>query len=104
MKRAKQLWGVVFLLLAMSTQAFGAVEINGIYYNLVEKAKVAEVTSGDTKYTGDVVVPKTVVYENVTYNVTSIGASAFYWCGNLTSVGIPNSVTSIGKNAFYGCI
>lgn len=103
MKRAKQLWGVVFLLLAMSTQAFGAVEINGIYYNLVEKAKVAEVTSGDTKYTGDVVVPKTVVYENVTYNVTSIGASAFYWCGNLTSVSIPNSVTSIGKNAFYGC-
>ena len=34
---------------------------------------------------------------------SSIGASAFYGCSNLTNVIIGNSVTSIGKSAFYGC-
>ena len=36
-------------------------------------------------------------------NVTSIGASAFYDCSNLTSVTIGNNVESIGNAAFYGC-
>jgi len=36
-------------------------------------------------------------------SVTSIGASAFEFCINLTSIIIPNSVTSIGLGAFYGC-
>ena len=35
--------------------------------------------------------------------VTSIGDAAFYQCGGLTSVTIPDSVTSIGEWAFYEC-
>ena len=37
-------------------------------------------------------------------SVTSIGSSAFYDCGGLTSVTIGNSVARIGENAFFGCI
>ena len=80
-----------------------AVEINGIYYNLVSKIKEAEVTQNPNKYTGSVVIPEKVTYENVEYSVTSIGKYAFDGCSGLTSVTIPNSVTSIGKYAFYGC-
>ena len=80
-----------------------AVEIDGIYYNLVNKAKTAEVTNNPNKYKGTVTIPKTVTYNDVTYNVTSIGGSAFYNCGSLTSVTIPNSVTSIGGGAFSVC-
>ena len=37
-------------------------------------------------------------------SVTSIGNSAFSFCGSLTTISIPNSVTSIGKTAFYECV
>ena len=36
-------------------------------------------------------------------SVTSIGNSAFSWCGSLTNVTIPEGVTSIGCGAFSNC-
>ena len=36
-------------------------------------------------------------------SVTSIGDSAFIYCGNLTSITIPDSVTNLGGHAFQGC-
>ena len=95
---------LLFLLLAMLTsttlQAYDA-EIDGIYYNF--SGNNATVTYGDIKYSGAVVIPESVIYEDYTYSVTSIGGSAFYNCSSLTSVTIPNSVTSIGLSAFSGC-
>ena len=79
------------------------VEIDGIWYNLIPKAKKAEVTSGTIKYTGNVVILENVVYDGVSYSVSSIGNSAFQGCSRLTSIIIPNNVTSIGNNAFDGC-
>ena len=78
-------------------------QVDGIYYNLIPKGNVAEVTSGDTKYSGSVTIPEKFTYEGVEYSVTSIGSSAFYYCSGLTSVTIPNSVTIIGNDAFYKC-
>ena len=96
---------LLFLLALLPLSAMAdAVEINGIYYNLIEKAiKIAEVTKHPNKYTGDIVIPEKVDYNGTSYNVTSIGNSAFYGCSGLTSVTIPSSVTSIGQGAFYGC-
>lgn len=52
---------------------------------------------------GNVTILSSFTVNSVTYNVTSIGGSAFQNCTNLTSVAIPSSVTSIGDAAFWGC-
>ena len=92
------------LCLFASINAFAeAVEIDGIYYNLVTKIKEAEVTSNPNKYTGAIKIPGTVSYNNVTYSVTSIGSNAFESCSGLTSVTIGNGVKSIGEYAFFRC-
>jgi len=80
-----------------------SIEIDGIYYNLLSKAKQAEVTSNPDKYTGDVNIPEFVTYEGKEYIVICIGERSFYNCTRLTSVTIGNSVNSIGGSAFYGC-
>ena len=48
-------------------------------------------------------IPNTVLYNDTTYCVTSLGEDAFFWSQNLTIVSIPKSVTHIHENAFYMC-
>ena len=78
-------------------------ESNGIYYYILsEEDKTVEVTKGDNKYTGDVVIPAMVTYAENIYSVISIGYDAFYGNG-INSIVIPETVTNIGDRAFYGC-
>ena len=91
---------ILSVFFSISASAYD-VKVDGIYYNIVTKAKTAEVTKGE--YSGDVTIPETITVDNVVYNVTSIGREAFVGCYDLTSITIPNSVTSIGVGAFSHC-
>ena len=85
------------------------VEIGGIYYNLDNTNKTAEVTykgnyyHSAEEYSGSVVIPSSITYNSEIYSVTSIGSFAFSRCRRLTSVAIGDSVTLIGVSAFRGC-
>ena len=81
-----------------------------IYYNYINNNTELAVTyqgssysSYSKEYTGNVVIPESVIYEGKTYSVTSIKERAFYDCLLLTSITIPNSVTTIGDYAFSRC-
>lgn len=100
MKKSLLLLSLILLPLAVSAVNL----IDGIYYNLNSDTKTAEVVKYlSKKYSGDFVIPSSVTVEGIKYKVTSVGASAFTGCSDLTSVSIPNSVTTIGKKAFENC-
>ena len=77
-------------------------ESGGIYYK-IDVNNTVSVISGESKYSGDIIIPSQVVFGKTSYSVTSIDNRAFYGCDGLTSITIPNSVTSIGSDAFRDC-
>ena len=93
---------ILSVFFTISSSAYD-VEVDGIYYNLISKGNVAEVTKGDKDYSGDITIPSSINVNEVEYSVTSIGKEAFSYCSGLTSVTIPNSVTSIGDGTFCFC-
>ena len=81
-------------------------EVEGIYYNINPDGETVNVTyreEEESSYSGDVVIPSEVTYDDKTYSVTEIGKLAFGFSTELQSVIIPNSVTKIGDYAFYVC-
>ena len=78
--------------------------INDISYRLDEDNRTAEVIRRKGfEYEGNIIIPETVVFNDVTYRVTSIGEHAFDCCSSLTTVVVPDGVMSIEKRAFFGC-
>lgn len=105
-KETRRLSLSFFALLISLLASAETVQIDGIWYSLVEKAKQAELTRNPdrkTKYRGNISIPSTIVYNGTTYYVTGIGDYAFNECHELTSVFIPEGITRIGIWAFYNC-
>lgn len=76
------------------------ITIDGIIYSINDNSAIV------TKYLGssnNVTIPNEVPYKGRTYQVTSIGDSAFFGCNSLYNITIPRSVLSIGKEAFCAC-
>ena len=75
--------------------------VDGICYEITSTYSVSVAPGGN--YSGQVVIPSKVAYEDNSYWVRAIGEKAFHSCEGLTSVVIPNSVRSIDLHAFANC-
>jgi len=78
-------------------------EVDGIYYKITSADQKTVEVAKDGSYSGDVVLPASVTYNEETYSVTGIGSRTFYNCTEVTSVSVPKGVTYIGEYAFSNC-
>lgn len=62
-----------------------------------------EVVAGENKYSGDITIPATIIFNGQKCDVVGIAEEAFYDCSALISITIPNSMKHIGEYAFRGC-
>jgi len=106
---------LIFLLSSMFVHAtsysFYNTQIDGLYYRLDKATQTAKlsymvvisgpggVTYRGFSYSGDLVIPETVKYEDITYQVDGIDRNTFEDC-QLESLTIPESITSIDGNAW----
>ena len=80
----------------------GEFQVGDLMYKASENSGGVSVCGLANRDAVEVHIPSQIKYGKYTYEVTSIGKSAFLF-SSLTSITIPNSVTSIGNNAFNLC-
>lgn len=74
-----------------------------ITYTYNDNDHTATVTGVSQQYSGALVIPGTVTYNNTIYTVTAIANHAFEYNTVLTSVDIAHTVETIGEYAFLSC-
>lgn len=80
-----------------------------LYYEIIstEPNEVQVVAPSDIGYhgnaepVGDIIIPSSVTYNDESYSVVGLGYIAFYLCGGITSVVLPESIRYISWSAFF---
>ncbi|MBQ3188539.1 MAG: leucine-rich repeat domain-containing protein [Bacteroidaceae bacterium] len=86
-------------------------EVDGIFYNVIDETnQTVEVTYKGTtayeyskEYSGNIVIPETVTFNEADYRVEGIAQRAFCECSTLINIDIPNSIIYIEEYAFTHC-
>lgn len=99
----KLLFFLISILLPIIVEAYDF-EANGFYFNILSMEDLTvEITSGDNKYEGDIIIPSSIVFSGRELSVIKVGDNAFRNCYNVTSVVFSNTISTIGDYAFSGC-
>ena len=102
----KPMLAIAALLTASVAEVYAAdFSDGGIFYNVTSNTEfTCSVTTpdGGSIYTGDIVIPETVIYQGNAYRVTEIGRYAFQ-NSTVRSVSLPGSIETIRYAAFSGC-
>ena len=96
---------LLVIIAALVPSSLDAFMVDGIYYNITGNYELM-VTYKDNNYnsySGDVIIPETVIRDGITFTVTIIGNHAFSNCSELASVSLPKTIKVIGVYAFNGC-
>lgn len=96
---------IVLLFLCLTVMGVHAARIvDGINYELNREEMYALVVKLDypNKYSGDIVIPETIVIGEYEFDVLGIDEEAFEGCP-ITSISLPESIQLIDDNAFASC-
>ncbi len=94
---------LAMLLTVLSASAYDF-KVDDLYYNVISLENMTcELASGDEKYSGDLIIPETVVYNGRQFSVIGIEYGVFISCRSLKSIVLPNSVTALRMRMFVGC-
>ena len=101
--KSNPLWGEFTNIVEKSPFA-----VNGLYFDIINQEKhTLELINGNSKYSGDIIIPQTVTYNDSVFNVVGIGEYAFTDCSNLSSItcgayepfkAYPNTFEGVNKN------
>jgi glycosylphosphatidylinositol transamidase (GPIT) subunit GPI8 len=92
----------LLMLCTIASYADISFTVDGINYSAVSSnAPSCKVTAGT--YSGDIVIPEKVTYNDNEFTVTSIDNFAFYRLSELTSIELPSTISTMGLSAFSGC-
>lgn len=88
----------IFLCFLASMNTMADVTIDNIKYSLNQNSRTATVTGSSLE---NVVIPETILYDDITYQVTEIGEGAFKSNNTTKTVKCGNTIKNIGYEAFY---
>ncbi len=117
MKYKYIIFTVVLMAISLSSKAIPFVTPSGhtLYFGISDYAnQTASIVCPSNSYPvsgwdnyekpkGSIIIPETIIYNDVTYTVTRIGERAFFDCDSIISVQIPSTVIRIDNWAFSGC-
>lgn len=107
----KKLLFLLLLSLPILSLEASDIIIDGIHYQIIDsynkKCEVVKDTENsgiytDSNYSGLIVIPSTIIVDDVEYVVTKIDKYAFYR-SKISFISLPNTIESIGEHAFDGC-
>lgn len=99
---------LVALFLATAVQLWArSFQSGDLFYNTtsVKPPFTVEVivSSSSSPYSGDIVIPDTIMHNGRVYYVQGVGDGAFSGCSTITSVVFGKHIKYIGNSAFSGC-
>lgn len=97
----KKILSLLIISLLFFQPAWALLDDSNVYSFSTLNSTEAKLTKNVyTNYTGEFVVPETVIYEGTTYTIVEIDKQCFQG-SSITSLTIPNTVRTIGSSLFY---
>lgn len=108
------IFGINTIAKAQSYDFTSLIDGNTIYFKIIDNANrqveiISEIPvppyyqSQTSKPKGKVIIPDTVINNNIIYSITAIGNYAFSKCSELGSLTLHSNINSIGDYAFKEC-
>jgi hypothetical protein len=96
-------------ILCLGSASAASITYDGVNYTTsgskatVAKYTINKTTHDTTFYKGEITIPETFTYNNVTYTVVATAANSFVDCKDLTKVTLPATCVTVGRNSFKNC-